>query len=180
MDTELRAFLEDRFGRLEGRMQAFEGRMDRFEQRLEAFEQRMDRFEQRLEAFGQRMGGFEQRLEAFEGRMDRFEQRLEAFEQRMGGFEQREEALEQRMDRFEQRLHEIGCETSRLGVLLESVQQQVRLVAEGHGILYGAIDRQYEEVRAELRDVRALLKVWNELVTRRLADLEYRMREKVS
>ncbi|MDI6824241.1 MAG: hypothetical protein QME93_06465 [Bacillota bacterium] len=152
MDTELRAFLEDRFGRLEGRMEAFEGRMDRFEQRLEAFEGRMDRFEQRLEAF--------------EGRMDRFEQRLEALEQRMGG--------------FEQRLHEIERETSRLGVLLESVQQQVRLVAEGHGILYGAIDRQYEEVRAELRDVRGLLKVWNELVTRRLADLEYRMREKVS
>ncbi|MBC7340231.1 MAG: hypothetical protein H5U04_10315 [Firmicutes bacterium] len=145
MDTELRAFLEDRFGRLEGRM---------------------DRFEQRLEALEQRMGGFEQRLEVLE--------------QRMGGFEQRLEALEQCMGGFEQRLHEIERETSRLGVLLESVQQQVRLVAEGHGILYGAIDRQYEEVRAELRDVRALLKVWNELVTRRLTDLEYRMREKVS
>lgn len=131
MDTELRAFLEDRFGRLEGRM-------------------------------------------------DRFEQRLEALEQRMGGFEQRLEVLEQCMGGFEQRLHEIERETSRLGVLLESMQQQVRLVAEGHGILYGAIDRQYEEVRAELRDVRALLKVWNELVTRRLTDLEYRMREKVS
>lgn len=86
--------------------------------------------------------------------------------------------LEERFGRIEEELKTIRSETGRLGTLVESVQDQVRLVAEGHSILYGAIDRQYEEVRAELRDVRSLLKVWNELVTRRLGDLEQRVREK--
>jgi archaellum component FlaC len=137
VDAELRAFLEDRFGRLD------------------------------------------QRMEGIERRIDRLEQRMDGVEQRIGGLEQRMDGLEQRLGALEPEVASLRSQVGQLGVLLESVQHQVCLVAEGHSVLYGAIDRQYEEVRAELRDVRALLRVWNDLVTRRLGDLEYRIREKV-
>ena len=92
--------------------------------------------------------------------------------------EQRFSGMEQRFGRMEQRFSAIEEELKRLGVTVESVQDQIRLVAEGHSILYGAIDRQYEQVQAELRDVRSLLKVWNELVTKRLGILEQKVRER--
>jgi len=135
--------------------------------------------EDRFGRLEQRMDGVEQRISGLEQRMAGLEQRMDGLEQRMDGLEQRMDGVEQRLGALEPEVASLRSQVGQLGVLLESVQHQVCLVAEGHSVLYGAIDRQYEEVRAELRDVRALLRVWNDLVTRRLGDLEYRIREKV-
>lgn len=193
VDAELRAFLEDRFGRLERRMDGVEQRLGALEQqtggvdqRLGGLDQRMDGVDQRLggldqqmDGVAQRIGGLERRIDGLEQAMGSLERRIDGLEQAMCGLERRIDGVDQRLGALEPEVASLRSQAGQLGVLLESVEHQVRLVAEGHSVLYGAIDRQYEEVRAELRDVRALLRVWNDLVTRRLGDLEYRIREKV-
>lgn len=102
--------------------------------------------------------------EYLDRRFDRVEERIGALEDRVGAVEERIGALQDRMTRTE--------------VAVEEIRDQIRLVAEGHSLLYGAICRHYDEVRDELRFVQSLLKNWNDLVTNRLRELERRVREK--
>ncbi|MEW6546168.1 MAG: hypothetical protein AB1446_04520 [Bacillota bacterium] len=172
MDDELRAFLEDRFARLEQRMGALE-------ELIGSLDGRLARVEPQVTTVGERVVGVESAVAAVGERVTRVESAVAAVGERVTGVESAVAAVGERVTGVESQVTALRSQTSDLGVLLESTQYQVRLVAEGHSVLYGAIDRQYEEVRAELRDVRALLRVWNDLVTRRLTDLEYRVREKV-
>ncbi len=126
------------------------------------------------------MGIIDQELRDYlEQRFSRMEAEIGSLRTEVGGLGERLGRVEAEVGGLRAEVGTLRAESARLGVLLDSVNEQVRMVAEGHSILYGAIDRQYEEVRAELRDVRGLLKLWNDLVTRRLGDLEFRIREKV-
>lgn len=99
-------------------------------------------------------------------------------------------ALEQGLDRVEQRLEEevsglrptivsleqkLEQEARQLRVLIEAAERDIRLVADGHRWLYEGMERRQEEIRNDMREVRGLLNIWNELVSRRLTDLEHRL-----
>lgn len=120
-----------------------------------------------------RVGGLETRIEALETSVAGLETRLAGLEERMDGLETRITALETRVAALETRVQE---EVTGLRTLIESVHHDVRLVADGHSVLFDAISRQSELFVTQLNDVRGMIRVWNDLMNNRIYRVEQQIR----
>ena len=91
--VELRAFFQEAFRPLAGRVDFLEKRMDRLEKRLDGVEKRMEALEKRMDFLEKRMDFLEKRMDALEKRMDagfaRLESRLDLFIATQGGINRR-------------------------------------------------------------------------------------------
>ena len=63
MDQELVQYLDERFGRIEQRLDRHDQRFDRIDQRLDAHDQRFDRIDQRLDTHDQHFSSIDQRFD---------------------------------------------------------------------------------------------------------------------
>lgn len=126
--------------------------------------------DERFSRVDRRLGDLEERVAGVDQRLCHLEEQVTGVDQRLNQVEEGLAAVSARLERMDERM-------AGLEVMGETVQDQVRLVAEGHSTLYEAIGRHYEEVRSELRFMGGMLKNWNDLVSRRLTELERRVRE---
>ncbi|GAW31321.1 hypothetical protein JDF658_10860 [Carboxydocella sp. JDF658] len=74
-------------------LHAVENLHSTFNQRFDRLEQRMDNLEQRMNGLEQRMDNLEQRMNGLEQRMDNLEQRVNGLEQRVDGIDTRQGEL---------------------------------------------------------------------------------------
>ena len=70
MDQELVQYLDERFGRIEQRLDGHDQRFDRIDQRLDAHDQRFDRIDQRLGTHDQHFSSIDQRFGEINGRFE--------------------------------------------------------------------------------------------------------------
>jgi len=123
---------------------------------------RMDSLEKRIEGFGDRMDSLEKRMDSLEKRMDSLEKRMDSLEKRM-------DSLEKRMDSTEKFIHKMGIE-------LEAIRDDVRLIAEGHVMLtekFARFESEYIRHAVEMRhDVLNLYKITYGELERRVKELE--------
>lgn len=129
MDPELKAYLEERF--------------DRIDRRFEQVDQRFSQIDQRFAQVDQRFAQIDQRFV-------QIEHRLTQVDQRFGQVDQRFEQMDQRFDRSE--------ETARRTlVLVEDMRHQTQLVAEAFVGLSDRMEVFQKETKLELEKAPAWL-----------------------
>lgn len=129
-----------------------------------------------LEQFSQLRSFIDLRFNSLEQRLQRLEQRIEKLEERVEKLEQRMDRLEQRMDRSEQRLDNLETFIQRIGIEVEAMRHDIRLIAEGHVMLgekFTRFESEYLRLGAELKhDLLNLYKITYGELERRVKALE--------
>ncbi len=129
----------------------------------------------RLDAkIDQSRGENAERFDGIEQRLDRQDQRFDGIEQRLDGHDQRFDGIEQRLDGHDQRFDKMETEFRHTRILLEKLESNVQLVAEGVSTVNQKLDafidsvkQQRAQDRAEVQDgFRALKRRDQELDTR--------------
>ena len=114
------------------------------------------------EQFSSLKNHIDKRFDALDNRMDRLEKRMDGLEKRMDG-------LEKRMDSTEKIINKMGIE-------IESIKTDMRLVAEGHVMLtekFSRFETEYIRHAIEMRqDVLNLYKLTYGQLERRVKELE--------
>ncbi|MFZ3137405.1 MAG: hypothetical protein WA126_08455 [Thermodesulfovibrionales bacterium] len=109
-------------------------------------------------------------------RFDRIEHRIGDVEKRMDGLEKRMDGFEKRMDGLEKRMETTEKFINRMGIEIEAIRADMRLVAEGHMMLtekFGRFETEYIRHAIEMRqDVLNLYKLTYGQLERRVKDLE--------
>lgn len=102
-------------------------------------------------------------------RFDVIEKRMDGLEKRMDGLEKKMDGLEKRMDTTEKFIHKIGIE-------VEAIRTDIRLIAEGHVMLtekFSRFESEYIRHAMEMRhDVLSLYKITFGELERRVKELE--------
>ena len=114
----------------------------------------------------------EQRFGSVDQRLDRVDHRLDGVEKRLDGVEHRLDGMEHRLDGVEGKLGDVDSKVDRMGVEVDQVKSNLRLMAEGHSVIYRGMDERYEHSQQGVDEVRSMLKVWNQLLTSRLDAVE--------
>lgn len=108
------------------------------------------------EQFSALRSHIDERLNGIEKKVDGLEKRMDGFEKRMDGVEKRMEGFEKRMDATEKLIHKMGIE-------IEAIRDDIKMIAEGHVMLNERFDRfesQYIRHAMEMRhDVLSLYKL---------------------
>jgi len=107
--------------------------------------------------------------EQFSALKNHIDTRFDGLEKRMDGLEKRMDGLEKRMDTTEKFIHKIGIE-------VEAIRTDIRLIAEGHVMLtekFSRFESEYIRHTMEMRhDVLSLYKITFGELERRVKELE--------
>ena len=126
-------------------------------------------FEDQFAALGFRFDKIEKRIEGIEKRIDGLEERIDGLEKRIDG-------LEKRMDKFEARMDSMEKNVNKIGIELEAIRNDVRLIPEGHVMLnqkFSRFESEYIHHAVEMRhDVLNLYKITYGDIERRVKELE--------
>jgi archaellum component FlaC len=109
-----------------------------FEKQFLALRQHIDT---RFDDIENRLGAVENRLGAVENRLGAVENRLGAVENRLGAVEKWQEYAEGQFKEIFRRLEVIERYIHRLGLEIEAIKTDIKLVAEGHLMLNEKFDR---------------------------------------
>ena len=97
---------------------------------------------------------FEEQFATLGFRFDKIEKRIEGIEQRIDGLEKRIDGLEKHMDKFEARMDSMEKNVNKIGIELEAIRNDVRLIAEGHVMLnqkFSRFESEYIHHAVEVR-----------------------------
>ena len=98
---------------------------------MEKTNQRFDKLENKVEKVGQRLDSLEEKVEKVEQRLDSLEEGAKKVNQRLGSLEEEAKKVNQRLDSLEERTKHAEDELHRFGVILENdVVHPLRLLCE--------------------------------------------------
>ncbi len=154
MDPELIAFLKAEFGSINARL---------------------DRVDTRLGDVDTRLGGVETRLGGVETRLGGVDARLDGHDARFKGIDGQFKGMQDQMD---SRFDKVEEQNRHTHVLIEDLQSDVQLLAEGHGAQDEKIDRRFDEAETGRKEDRghleAMMKATFLQLSRRDDELEER------
>jgi hypothetical protein len=128
------------------------------------------------EQFAALRGHIDARFDGLEQRMDGLEQRMDGLEQRITGIEKLMDSFEKRMDAQDKRMESIEKTVHKMGIDMEAIRSDVRLIAEGHVMLaekFGRFETEYIRHAIDTRqDILNLYKMTYGQLERRVKELE--------
>ena len=126
-------------------------------------------FEEQFGAIRDSLDGIAKRLDGLEKRLDGLEKRMDGIEKQMVTFGNRLDAQDKRMTSFEKIVQ-------KMGVDIEAIKSDVRLIAEGQVMLaekFGRFEAEYIKHAIETRqDILNLYKMTYGQLERRVKELE--------
>ena len=115
------------------------------------------------------VGYLDERFAYLDERFVYLDQRFEAVDRRFDAIDYRFDAMDRRQETTDARLEDTR---RHLGILIENLDGKIQLVAEGVINMDQKIDRVRDELKAEIGEVKTLLRVSYSDVDRRVRRLE--------
>ena len=116
-----------------------------------------------------RFGSLDERFAYIDQRFDAIDRRFDSIDQRFESVDRRFDTMERRQDATDARLEDTR---RHLGILIKNLDGRIQLVAEGVINVDQKIDRVRDELKAEIGEVKALLRVSYSDLDRRVHRLE--------
>jgi archaellum component FlaC len=137
---------------------------------LEALETRM---EARLD---ERFARMDERFTRVDERLERMDERFARVDERFARVDERLERMDERFTRVDERFERMETEVRHTGVLVEAVNANVRLLAEGVIGTGERIDALYKETSVSLKEIKGSVDLIHQILVPRVHGLEDRVK----